>query len=275
MITVVKGNIPTRAVVILYGWLGSIPRHVQKYAQIYLNEGCSVVYGTAHSMDIMFRIESRLSGFALESVRKAATIIREQEALGHGKIPVGLHYFSNGGAFVAETLTRAIMIQRQHQESQTSSDAADLILVADRLRFEVCDSAPAYLHSESGLLAIDRGVSNPLIKAVFKAVFRLALLATSLKTRPDKEIFWENAINSDLCKNQAFIYSVKDALTDHKMIDDLIIKRKERGIHILVCKFEDSDHVQHLLKHPNEYKKTVMNMLEKSLNTGKTRSEVN
>mmetsp|Transcript_4652 Transcript_4652/g.8919 ORF Transcript_4652/g.8919 Transcript_4652/m.8919 type:complete len:275 (-) Transcript_4652:1953-2777(-) len=265
MFTVLRSNLSKpKAVVILYGWLGSTSRHVRKYAEIYLENGCYVVYGTANSMDVMFRIQSRLSEFAMESVRETAKIIKEQEALGSQSLPVSLHYFSNGGAFVVETLSLMAQ-QRQHQDMLSSSDKDDLILVADRLHnfgFEICDSAPAYLHPTSGLAAINRGVPNVWIRIVFKAAFRVALLLNSLNTRHEREAFWENVINSKLCKHQVFIYSAKDDLTDHTMIDELITIRKDRGINVRSCKFDDSEHVQHFRKYPVEYRKAVIEAID-------------
>ena len=40
-----KGN-PT-AIVVLFGWLGSEPRHLQKYADLYQDRNCSTIYGVA------------------------------------------------------------------------------------------------------------------------------------------------------------------------------------------------------------------------------------
>ena len=42
-----------KAIVILFGWLGSSPRHVQKYAKLYQDRKCSTIYGTA---DVLVRI---------------------------------------------------------------------------------------------------------------------------------------------------------------------------------------------------------------------------
>jgi Eukaryotic protein of unknown function (DUF829). len=265
MIKVIKSELSRpKSVVILYGWLGSTSRHVFKYAEIYLKEGCSVVYGTANSIDVMFRMQSRLSGFAMDSIREVAKIVREQEDVDRRRIPVSLHYFSNGGAFVAEALS--LMSQQiQRQDMLSSSDKEDLKLVADRMYnfgFEICDSAPAYLHPDSGTAAIDRGVSNLFIRTVFKAAFRAALLLNSLKAGPERDVFWENVTNSKLCKHQVFIYSTKDDLTDHQMIDDLITKRKDRGIDVIACKFDDSEHVQHFRKYPDKYRETVIKALE-------------
>lgn len=37
------------------------------------------------------------------------------------------------------------------------------------------------------------------------------------------------------------------------MLDDLIEKRRRRGIDVKVSKFDDYDHVLRLRKHPDEY----------------------
>ena len=69
-------------------------------------------------------------------------------------------------------------------------------------------------------------------------------------------------IENDLCLRQAFIYSTKDHITDSEMIDRLIEKRKERGIDVMCLKFDDSDHVLHLRKHPKEYSQLLDHVLK-------------
>ena len=41
-----------KAIVVLFGWLGSSLRHVQKYAKLYQDHNCSTIYGTA---DVLVR----------------------------------------------------------------------------------------------------------------------------------------------------------------------------------------------------------------------------
>ena len=55
----------TKAVVIMYGWLGSVEKHLKKYAELYANhplQKCSVVYGTAGIATIIFRHDAELFG---------------------------------------------------------------------------------------------------------------------------------------------------------------------------------------------------------------------
>jgi hypothetical protein len=56
---------------------------------------------------IITRNDAKLAAMVMDSVRKAVEIIRnvESAATDGGKdIPVVLHYFSNGGAFIVENL---------------------------------------------------------------------------------------------------------------------------------------------------------------------------
>ena len=72
-------------------------------------------------------------------------------------------------------------------------------------------------------------------------------------------VFWNDMLESDLCPRQAFVYSTSDRLTDCEKLEDLIEERKKRGIDVTtVLKFEDSDHVMHMRKHPKEYQEKII-----------------
>ena len=274
---------PSKAVAILYGWLGSEPKYVKKYADIYTRNGCTVIYGTAPIKTVMTRNKTELCQFAMESVRKAATIIRtleeeeqnENENGNNKDLPVILHYFSNGGAFVAEHLEA--MIQNAKQEKKTianmnDNDLLDLKLVANRLQskgYEILDSAPAYLHDDSGYRAIEAAVPNFMVQMCVKLIYSVTLFykytIIYIFGAPNvRDEFWDSMIHSQLCPRQLYIYSDKDKLTDSNMLDDLIEKKKQQGIHILRNKFQDSDHVLHFRKYPQEYEASVLNALNTS-----------
>jgi hypothetical protein len=105
-----QNAIDTKAVVIMYGWFGAASKNLKKYAELYINHPqnkCAVVYGTVDKPTIITRNDAKLAAMVMDSVRKAVEIIRnvESAATDGGKdIPVVLHYFSNGGAFIVENL---------------------------------------------------------------------------------------------------------------------------------------------------------------------------
>ncbi|GFH51552.1 hypothetical protein CTEN210_08028 [Chaetoceros tenuissimus] len=263
-----EGDLPPKAIVIMYGWLGSQMKHIEKYARLYVQRNCTVVYGNAHSAAIMFRAESELTKVVLESVTEAAKILRNLESQ---ETPVIMHYFSNGGAFLAERFEQMVVNMNDEASSKLSdSSYADLIYVATRLKefgFEIADSAPAYLHTSSGLKAIDTSVSNVFIRTIFRSIFGLSVFVKDTVLKPcneetTRETFWKNVVNSTLCKKQAFIYSATDVLTDHEKIDELIQERKSRGILITAKKLDESEHVLHLRNHPEIYNELIGEVIE-------------
>lgn len=255
---------PVKAVVIMYGWMGSKLRHIEKFAKLYTERDCTVVYGKASTLAIMRRDRNALKEAVLESVKESAKILREQNSK---EIPVILHYISNGGAFLAERLEQ--LVEEMKNGNEDSSLYADLNLVVSRLKssgFVVCDSAPAYLSVQSAMAAIDSSISNMLVRICVKVVMRLIIAFHDfaekyLDIASPREKFWANAIDSNLCERQAFLYSSNDALTDHEKIDELIEERKKRGINVIFHKFEDSDHVMHLRKYPKEYNSFIDKIL--------------
>lgn len=262
------GDLPPKAIVIMYGWLGSQMKHIEKYARLYVQRNCTVVYGNAHSTAIMFRSESELTKVVLESVMEAAKILRKLESQ---ETPVIMHYFSNGGAFLAERFEQMVVNMNDEASSNLSdSSYADLMYVATRLKetgFEIADSAPAYLHTSSGLKAIDTSVSNVFIRTIFRSIFGLSVFVKDTVLKPcneetTRETFWKNVINSTLCNKQAFIYSATDVLTDHEKIDELIEERKSRGILVTAKKLDESEHVLHLRSHPEIYNELIDEVIE-------------
>ena len=287
----------TKAVVIIYGWLGAQPKHLQKYAEMYVKHlSCTVIHGTASVRGIMVRDKNELAAAVTESVHKAALIIREieLEKADHDhdhdhesaestsnsnsatvRVPVIVHYLSNGGAYLAEQLEQ--MIQKAKTGGLVVSDGHsdiihDLKLVADRLQqkgCEIVDSAPAYMHAGSAMRAITIAVPfvpfRLLVKFLFWASGFLKGCASYI-TREESEpvMFWNNMIKSELCPRQAFIYSSADEVTDVAKLDDLIDLRKERGVKVSVLKFDDTEHVLHYKRYPKKYIEFVIQQVVNS-----------
>mmetsp|Transcript_20778 Transcript_20778/g.31193 ORF Transcript_20778/g.31193 Transcript_20778/m.31193 type:complete len:304 (-) Transcript_20778:356-1267(-) len=259
----------TKGVVIIHGWMGSIPKHVRKYADLYTARDWAVVYGSSSLTTAAFRNTSKLDDAAIESVFKASEVLRKIEKAEGKKLPVILHYLSNGGAFVAESLAILTKEAKQRDEAEYSRSTLDpevkqeLLFISDRLYekgYEVVDSAPAYLHESALFDAIDHAMPNPYEKIFTKLLLLvwnvLRDITRTIQRKDTIEVeFWRNMIESDLCLRQIYIYSVKDNITDSTKIDELIEERKKfkPDRNIISAKFEDSDHVMHLRRYPKEY----------------------
>lgn len=100
-----------RAVVILFGWLGAKSTEMERYAKLYHERQCSTVMATAATMSILLKDDAVLGELAVTACREAARLVRQGDMtdIGVGNyIPVLVHAFSNGGAFLVEALERRI-----------------------------------------------------------------------------------------------------------------------------------------------------------------------
>jgi hypothetical protein len=272
-----------KAVVIMFGWLGSNLKHVRKYASLYVQRDCTVIMSCPFSpLPILFQLEGPMRHQALASVKEAARVLRNAVpncdvviAENNDQSPAVLvHYFSNGGAFVAQALERLISDAKSESSSFSkklrADDVQDILLVSKCLAtrgFEVVDSAPAYITIPSAQHAIDAAIPNVLIRFLIKSALLLSYLIhgfiVSLQGRIDPpQEFWNRMISSELCSRQAFIYSSCDKVTDAAKVEELIEKRRARGVDITVTKFDQSQHVMHLRHYPNEYQEIVEKVLE-------------
>lgn len=61
---------------------------------------------------------------------------------------------------------------------------------------------------------------------------------------------------------ELFLYSEADILSDYKVIAEHIDHRKSQGAHVFSKCWQDSPHVSHYLKYPEEYTEVLENFLE-------------
>ena len=97
---------PAEAIVILMGWWGAQPRHLDRYVSLYQSilPSVAVVAGTASSTSILWYDTVQLREFAQQGLEAtAATFVEEQQNIRTTTtqpLPILVHVFSNGGAFV-------------------------------------------------------------------------------------------------------------------------------------------------------------------------------
>ena len=274
-----ENAVDTKAVVIMFGWFRGEMKHLKKYADLYVHHPthkCDVVYGIASSAALITRNESKLAKIVMDAVQKAVEAIQTAEnAINYDsdndtkkEIPVILHHFSNGGAFVVEQfwlmMKEATLPRETKSENPKNTD--DLKFISKRLKtrgFEVLDSAPAYLYDDTAQKVIDSSVQNFPLRMILRSLvsITIVLIKTSayIHRKGDAaQVFWSNMLESDLCRRQVFVYSSVDKITVAEKLTDFIEARRKQGIDITVLKFDDSDHVLHMKKYPEEYKEKIL-----------------
>ena len=101
---------PAQAIVILMGWWGAQPRHLDRYVTLYQSilPSAAVVAGTASSTSILWYDTVQLRNFAQQGLEATATTFVEEQqkkstvpsTTAIEPLPILVHVFSNGGAFV-------------------------------------------------------------------------------------------------------------------------------------------------------------------------------
>jgi len=272
-----EGQERPRAVVLVLGFGGAQPRHVEKYAQLYNRKGCSTVSGTASNRSL-FVDPTGIDAFAQDAVREVATILREDDAAYPNAsptraTPVVMHVMSNGGAFVVSRIGHMLDAPI---DSSTPGTRGDLELFCTRLRAgcHIFDSAPCYLDGKSCFNVIKNLIPNPIVGIPMALLFALTMYGHNAMSRivgkpTFGELFWNALIEDATCDLQAFLYSCKDDIADSMKIEELIRKRRERGVNVMARHFSDSSHVQHLRLYGKEYSdfiETVLTEMEEGRN---------
>jgi len=259
-----SGGLPVLPpVVVLFGWVGSSPRLVAKYAAAFLDTGgaCSArrVYATtAPTLDVFVR-PARIRALALRALE-----LLEQR---HAGEPAVLAYMSNGGAFVHVQLTQLLA------EDAARAPAARRF-GGVRITGTVYDSAPAFLSQDSMARAPTEAIRGAFARSFAYWLMRLVLPVALplLHGFGFEHRFW-SALEKDTTPGHAlYIYSQHDTLTDCARLDSLVARR--RASHALGAAGimslrigaaePESPHVQHLARHGERYRAALADLLGKA-----------
>lgn len=241
---------PSSPVVIIYGWVGSTPKLLSKYASMFTLLPVQRIYTTTvRNMDLLHpNAKSRL-------IRISHSILNYIQ-ITHPNIPIIFGYFSNGGTFIHEQI---INIYRNGKPSQYSHV---------NIQGTFFDSAPAYLSLPAATRAFSEGIKNKFLQIVVYYTIYLFIMPIIFLyygiNRP-KEYF-NNLSNDPLPCPSLYIYSIQDSITEYKPLEEMIYKRQKntdkypgQSIHIL--RLDKSKHVGHLLMYSEEYQKAIKNLV--------------
>lgn len=256
------------AVVLLFGWLGAQMRHVNKYSQLYHARNCATVTGCAESFDILLVNKSTLDAFALDAAKKVIAILKDN---GNEDLPVLAHVFSNGGTMPLNRLETLIhKANRACARDNASELDHDLILLGKAMEKggEIFDSSPAFPDLTTGRRAIASSVPNALLSFFLQSFLTVLVLIDSQREqllcyRSKTNQLWDHVMDRAISPRAAYVYSTADNITNHEKLEELIAHRSSKvgADNILVEKFNDSDHVMHLRKHPKQYAALIDEML--------------
>uniref|UniRef100_A0A7S1CZI7 Transmembrane protein 53 n=1 Tax=Cyclophora tenuis TaxID=216820 RepID=A0A7S1CZI7_CYCTE len=255
-----------RAVVVVLGWFGSKLRHVQKYSELYEARQCATITGHLDELTVLLTDSVKIEAFVQDVVHEAAKLLRMDK-----DTPLVLHAFSNGGALVIKAIEQHI----DRMNSLSDSYGPDWQIVRERLACgaEFFDSSPVYIHPHAIQNSVKAGISSTILQFFASMLMWFLLHLSNFLSYAHgiptfRESYWNHWTSSprNVCPTQAYVYSTADDITDPAKVLELTKIRAQKGVNVLTKCFDDTGHVQHLLKRKPEYCvmiNTVLSAIEK------------
>lgn len=196
----------------------------------------------------------KINELAMLVAKESAKLLRLGDT-----IPLIFHVFSNGGAI---PLQRLELLMDDKIQKGIDDDVDDWKLIRDRFQLgaEIFDSAPAFPDRETFKGAMNAALPNPVIRfALFLMIafyYEITSCINKLQGRqPIMEQYWSHWEESQpYAPIQAYIYSTADTITKSAKLDELVKTRAaNKGVKVMVKRFDDTLHVQHMMAHKVEY----------------------
>lgn len=303
-----------RAVAVVLGHLGATHAQLDALSDLYVRRGCWVVAARCPPVSFFMAQHGWLRPVAAQVVAETATLVRRDAAEvkvlsttsttteadeDAPALPVVVHLFSNGGAFLLEELGRGGCSQEEEEEDHPPRrpDNDDWALFRRHVRhgYLFYDSCPCYLHVPWRLFG-GGGDGNEAAAAAASSFWRDAFpfpgwtpwarklylaaasaclgmwcLLTGSTSRPRD--FWNAMSRPPLdVAHLVYFYTTDDKVTDASRIDALVEEQKKRRLmqrgtsddapHVTVHRHEDSGHVRLCWDHPDEYGRAIDRALE-------------
>jgi hypothetical protein len=260
-----------KAVALVLGPLGaSVEGTMQVFGSpLYSDLECSIVAARCPPSRFFLAQHRFLRPTAAEVLKQTASALRSTPPT----TPLVIHLFSNGGAFLLEELELLMEEEENRQELDEKGEEKvsldDVRLVKSRLQYQFYDSCPCYLHMSWNISPfLFDAFPFPGWSSIGRKVYflgsacSLTLWCTITASFNRSQTFW-NHMRQSPCKNQIFMYTTADMMTDATRIDELIeMRQREQNVDIAVYRYTDSGHCVLHRDHPFEYNQAVADALK-------------
>ncbi|XP_077994861.1 transmembrane protein 53-like [Glandiceps talaboti] len=221
----------SKPIVLLFSWMAAKQKHLERFADYYLNRGCDVL--TIKTTPMQLLIPRKGTQVIAENV---VQFVQQEE---YRNRPLFVHAFSVGAYLYSEVL---IKMQNMIQQENT----------IPRIIGQVYDSAVDLDDIPIGLSKAL--VKNPLLQVSFQKSLELYLRATQKMTRQHYVKASKTFKHSPVPAPALFIYSKADPIGSAEINEKVItFMRNELGYSIDGVCFEDSLHCSHMYKYPKDY----------------------
>jgi len=264
----VNGSAKVRALrrpstVIILGWWNANAMQLRHYTQLYSDLG----YDTLTHISPTFQYPSWKS-----LVRRHVGLLQSLQSY-RQEMPesnVVIHALSNNGAFTAAVLHRLSIINQTTQWAGLASrDLMQGLIPKNLTEFPiermVFDSCPAPLNAEmlthATLEATERGL-NHWSKDTLQASWNAFLSSSRVVSILDGLLY--PSMDVLIPQRALVVGSIGDLVVPWQQVQEWTKQVRTRGAQIVEHEFEDSGHVGHLRKHPQQYKQVIAAFLHAS-----------
>jgi len=233
-------------VVFLLGWVGCQDKILSKYSKIYEEDGCITIRYTHPAKDHISQ-DSSDSQLLQDAAEKLFQLLNDYDLKQH---PILVHCFSNGGYWVYRYLADIFYV----------SDVNMVGLIADS-----CPGRPTLRGGFRTIWASSHGVNMFLVIVgmfLFACMHLYFLMRRKFGLCKNKPIYEYMQGNYYHSWPHLFLYSSGDSITPSTDIVDMWKARKLNGsVTVKKHDFVTSQHVSHMVKHPDEYRRKCLHFL--------------
>lgn len=211
-------------------WLGSRPKAIAKYCDIYFRNGFDVLV-----------VESEVNQFLWPhwGLDYGAKVLEILDSEHFASRPLLVHAFSIGGYTFTQLMVHVSKDQHKYQG------------LTQRIRGHIYDSLVL-----GSLERMAVGLSKSMFPRWESTVKSLSLIyfwAFKRQTvdffNAGIEVFWNHPVTAPAL----FYYCENDTLCDPEVMEELVEFWRSRGMEVTQKRWADSTHAGHLKRHPEEY----------------------
>ncbi|CAI2317021.1 unnamed protein product [Caenorhabditis sp. 36 PRJEB53466] len=251
-----------KPVVLVVGWAGANPKHIDKYIKIYNDEGYRVV--SLCPPCYHYSIPNSRVGFYMSPLFRAIDA-KPGDFRSFAQCPIIIHSFSMNGV-------RGLISFWKWTEAEEKPQ------LRNRIKGIIFDSAPsrpygkqdatAMVISTPPIDALERWISEQTRISVLtfflnlRATLQIPLLAMVPFLRSFMSIYYYLQEHIVLPRDQLYLYSKADTMIKAKHVEKFIAKQKEKGNAATAIDFGDSEHVAHIRTDPQKYRNACVNFVK-------------
>lgn len=231
-----------RPLVLMFSWLLAKGKHLQKYRDMYLNEGFDVETIQVHTNQLLL---PRTTQSMMENVL-------DMLAADQSNRPLLVHGFSVGGYAFGELLLKLI----QNPEKYATIKARFQGLIFD---------SPVDINGIP--LGVSRAATqNRIYRKLIHSMLDLYLKLPNTKHyMRSSEVFKQNAFDIP----SLLLYSLSDPVVEPEKIESIASQWREKGVIAHTKFWNEAQHVSLFMKYPDEYTNAVVSFI-RQCGLGKT-----